>query len=348
MATLSDLNRIAIVSETTPGTTPTNPAFEVLRLLSESITQSANEVESGELNDSRGLSDSIRAGAGVSGTLESYVVYDSSYIECILAVLGQTVTWPSPGASGATPQGNVRETFTYERTIRSPDLTPAGGIVANSYWRYSGVSFSSVAFSFSPNDPLTMTFGLLGGSLTLAQDTIAPGDVQGNAELPGSLYAAAAPVDALPMTGSDVTLTWSVPLDIGLQAALGNSEMTAFSINIDSQNRELDEIGTDASSVLLGKLSVGITFTAIFYDNTIKEAELIQGGAAAAALASQPDLTVTLTDSAANVLTLNFPRVKFQQVTAVTPTTNTDVVYEVEAIALVDAATLLTFTAVQG
>jgi len=331
MATLSDLNRIAIVSEATAGTTPATPAFETLRLLSESVTSTNNNVDSGELDPARGVSDTIKAGADVGGTVEAYAVYDSAYIECILAVLGQTVTWPSPGAAGATIQGNVRETFTLERTIQN-------SASRQSYQRYTGLSFSSVAFSFAPNDPLTMTFGVIGGSITTAEDAA----VNADAEIPGATYAASAPADALPMTGSDVGLTWTAG-NATLQTALANSELTAMSINIDSQNREIDEIGTDASDVVLGKLAVGITFTSLFEDNEIKDAEL-----ANTLTNNQPDLNVTLTDSAANVLTLNFPRVKFQQVTAVTPTTNTDVVYEVEAIALVDTATVLTFTAVQG
>jgi hypothetical protein len=183
-----------------------------------------------------------------------------------------------------------------------------------------------------------MTFGVIGGSITTAEDAA----VNADAEIAGATYAASAPADALPMTGSDVGLTWTAG-NAALQAALTASELTAMSITIDSQNREIDEIGTDASDVVLGKLAVGITFTSLFEDNAIKDA-----GLASAVANNQPALNVTLTDSAANVLTLNFPRVKFQQVTAVTPTTNTDVVYEVEAVALVDTATILTFTAAQG
>jgi len=331
MATLSDLNRIAIVSEVTPGTTPATPAFEKLRLLSESVTSTNNNVDSGELDPSRGLSDTINAGAEVGGTIEAYCVYDSSYIEAILSVLGATVVWPSTGSSGATSQGTSVETFTLERTIQNADDR-------QSYARYSGLSFSSVAWNFTPNDPLTMTFGVMGGSITVAEDAA----VSGDAEIAGSTYAVSAPADALPMTGDQVALTWTAGT-AALQTALTDSEITAMSITIDSQNREIDEISTRASDVVLGKLAVGITFTSLFEGNAIKDAELAND-----VTANQPDLTVTMTDSASNVYTLNFPRVKIQQATAITPTTNSDVVYEVEAVALVNAAVVCTFTAAQG
>lgn len=331
MATLSDLNRIAIVSEVTPGTTPATPAFEKLRLLSESVTSTNNNVDSGELDPSRGLSDTINAGAEVGGTIEAYCVYDSSYIEAILSVLGATVVWPSTGSSAATTQGTAVETFTLERTIQNADDR-------QSYARYAGLSFSSVAWNFTPNDPLTMTFGVMGGAITVAEDAA----VSGDAEIAGSTYAVSAPADALPMTGDQVALTWTAGT-AALQTALTNSEITAMSITIDSQNREIDEISTRASDVVLGKLAVGITFTSLFEGNAIKDAELAND-----VTANQPDLTVTMTDSASNVYTLNFPRVKIQQATAITPTTNSDVVYEVEAVALVDSAVVCTFTAAQG
>ncbi len=331
MATLSDLSRIAIVSEATPGTTPGTPAFENLRLLSESVTSTNNNVDSGELDPSRGLSDTIKAGAEVGGTIESYCVYDSSYIEAILSVLGAPVVWPSTGSSGATSQGTTVETFTLERTIQNADAR-------QSYARYSGLSFSSVSWDFAPNDPLTMTFGVMGGAITVAEDTA----VSGDAEIAGSAYAVPSPLDALPMTGDQVGLTWTAGM-AALATALNGSEITAMSITIDSQNREIDEVGQTASDVVLGKLAVGITFTSLFEGNAIKDAELANTDTN-----NQPVLNVTMTDSAANVYTLNFPRVKIQQATAITPTTNTDVVYEVEAVALVDANVVCTFTAAQG
>ena len=333
MATLSDLNRIAIVSEVTPGTTPATPAFEKLRLLSESVTSTNNNVDSGELDPSRGLSDTINAGAEVGGTIEAYCVYDSSYIEAILSVLGATVVWPSTGSSGATTQGTAVETFTLERTIQNADDR-------QSYARYSGLSFSSVAWNFTPNDPLTMTFGVMGGAITVAEDAAVSGDAQIDGV--AQVYASPSPADALPMTGDQVTLTWTAGT-AALATALNGSEITAMSITIDSQNREIDEIGEVASDVVLGKLAVGITFTSLFESNAIKDAELANTDTN-----NQPNLTVTMTDSASNVYTLNFPRVKIQQATAITPTTNSDVVYEVEAVALVNSAVVCTFTAAQG
>ena len=220
MATLSDTNRIAIVSEATPGTTPGSPAMENLRLLSESVTSTNNNIDSGELDPARGLTDTIKAGAEIGGSVEAYCVYDSAYIEVINSIIGQTVTWPSAGARTSVPQAFVKETFTYERTIDNI-------LGRQSYARYKGLSFSSVNFSFAPNDPLTMSFGVMGGEMTLAEDTATTGD----AEI-GVSYAVPSPSDALPMTGDQVSLTWNAGT-AALATALNDSVVTAMTLNIE-------------------------------------------------------------------------------------------------------------------
>jgi hypothetical protein len=332
MATLSDTNRIAIVSETTPGTTPTpTAAFEILRLLSESVTSTNNNVDSGELDPARGLTDTIKTSADIGGNVESYCVYNGTWVEVIKSIVGQSVTWPSSNSTTVVQQGFIKETFTFERTIDNI-------LGRQSYARYKGLSFSSVNFSFAPNDPLTMSFGVMGGEMTLAEDAAVTGD----AEL-GSSYSGPLFLGGLPMTGDQVGLTWTAPSAAALATALNDSVITAMTLNIDSQNREIEEIGATGSDVVLGKMAINISFTSLFRGNAIKEGEVNNH-----LLANNPSLSVVLTDSAAKSYTFDFPRVKILQANAITPTTNADVVYEVEAVALVDVSgVLIEFTATE-
>ncbi len=64
---ISDEVRMAMIEETTVGTTPSTPAFSIMRLNSESLTQTSNSVTSAELSSARGVTDSIFAGASVGG-----------------------------------------------------------------------------------------------------------------------------------------------------------------------------------------------------------------------------------------------------------------------------------------
>ena len=322
MATTSDATRIAVVFESTAGTTPTSPCeWEILRLTSESITRTANAVESGELNDARGVTEMIQAGASVGGDLNNYIVYCETDIQLVLAVLGVAVTWPSPTSQAVTGPGTALSTFTLEKTFQN-----VSGL--QSYQRYKGLSISRLEMNYSPNEPLTWSYGCLGGDLVLAEDS----SVSGDAQVTGSTYDGPDPdIDtADPMRSDQVTLTWGL-------ASLNTSDHTALSITIDSQNREIDRIGSFDADIALGKLMVQITATAIFGNNAPATSWLA---------GTDTTLTVTMQDTPGNIYTLNFPRVTIDQATVVTPGANTDIVYELQCSALINiGGNQLNFTA---
>lgn len=326
MATQSDTIRAALVSEATPGTTPANPTFEVLRLTSEDFMRTNNNVDSAELTDSRGMLDTIRTGDDISGTLESYVIYNEVYLQVIRAILGRPVVWPPLPASTNGAQGTDLETFTYERTIPNADSR-------QSYYRYKGFAFHSLSMSYAPNEALTWSMSGMGGIEELAEDTSSLGDE----EINGALYGDPTPSAsaAQPMLADNITLAWLAQSNhqgnTALATSLNNMIHSSISITVDGQNRELTAIGSAAADIVLGKMTVSMNIRGVFRDNTIANA-----AAASASLDNQPGLTVTLTDSAGGDLIFKFARVKFQQVKAVTPTTASEVVYDLECVALVD------------
>ena len=85
---ISDDIRIAACLENTSGTINANPAWETLRLQSETIFADFNSVDSTELTAGRGMVDSIPAGVSVSGNIESYMFLNDTYTSFLAAILG--------------------------------------------------------------------------------------------------------------------------------------------------------------------------------------------------------------------------------------------------------------------
>lgn len=88
---MADTNRgrIAIVPEASFGVTPTDPVFQIMRLVNSGLQYTKNTTESNELDSSRMLTDIVEVGASSSGNLD-FELSAGSYDQLIEAVLGGT------------------------------------------------------------------------------------------------------------------------------------------------------------------------------------------------------------------------------------------------------------------
>ena len=88
---MSDTNRgrIAYVAESTLGTTPTDPALQILRLTSSDLAYNKETTQSNELDSGRMLTDVPEVGASASGSL-SIEYSPGSFDDLIEAALGGT------------------------------------------------------------------------------------------------------------------------------------------------------------------------------------------------------------------------------------------------------------------
>lgn len=87
---MSDADRInlAYVQETTYATTPASPAFTLLRITSESLSQETTTVRSAEIRSDRQTADVVRTNINVSGDINfelSYGTYDDLLVSALLA-----------------------------------------------------------------------------------------------------------------------------------------------------------------------------------------------------------------------------------------------------------------------
>ena len=71
----ADRVRLAYVVESIPGTTPTTPALQIVRLTGESLDVTRENIVSSELRADRNVMDLIQVGGGAGGG----VVFELSY-----------------------------------------------------------------------------------------------------------------------------------------------------------------------------------------------------------------------------------------------------------------------------
>ena len=171
----------------------------------------------------------------------------------------------------------------------------------------------------APNEPITFSWGLLGGGMTLAADSSVAGDAEA-----GSSYTDPDPEvgNAPPMRADGLTLDWGSELN-----ALDSGVCTGMTIDLQSGNREIEQLTTFDGKVGLGKFTARVSCTYLFESNLVLDKLL--GG-------NTTSLDVTLADSMGTPSTylFDFGKMQIAQATVVTPSTGSDVVVEFEAVAL--------------
>lgn len=235
---LSDTARIAIVKEVTRGVTPATPAFEILRLNSDSVVWEAESVPDPELNPARTQRDVIGTGGAVRGTLETNLVFNSTFDDLFEAIFG--AAWV---ADDLNP-GTTLSSFTIEKRILNEDGS-------YSYHRFKGVTFSSVRIASHPDAPISCTWTVRGGAFSTDTAIIA-----------GATYANPSPdhTVAPAMRGQDMAINFS-----GGPPAIASHCFTSCEITIDSQVSATKCLGTEGEKDLhLGKFVVPISATVVY------------------------------------------------------------------------------------
>lgn len=141
--------RLAIIEEAAWGTTPATPAFQNLRMTSESLQPAKTTVRSNEIRPDRNVVDEIMVGRAVAGNVGfelSYGTFDS-LIQSLMYSSWVTNVIKNGAASGTS--------FTAERTVP----LPGGG---NDYHRFLGLVANTMTLNISAGAIVTGEFGLMG------------------------------------------------------------------------------------------------------------------------------------------------------------------------------------------
>ena len=309
MSVSADLLRLGIVRETTPGVTPANPAYQLLRLTSESLAYSPETQNSNELNSARQLTDVIVSG-GQSGGDISFEVSSNPGLELLLeGALGNL--W----ATDVLTVGGLLLTHTIEKrfTLDAAAADPAERYEIN---RIVRALIDSLSLTFAPGGPASGTVTILGGAFTRSPD-----------ELPGSTYLTAGTLPV--MVGSGVfPITFTKDGESFSAWCLSN-----LVVNFRNNGRAIACLGQDsANEVVLGRFECEITADIYINAETSALMDAFLGK-------EEISLSFSVDDVEDNRYDFLFPRVRVASATEVAGGTNQDVIMSVSLQALVETIT---------
>lgn len=312
MAVSADLLRLAIVRETTPGVTPANPAFQLLRVTSESLSYSPETQLSNELNPARQVSDVIVTGGQSNGDIAFEVSSNPGFELLLEGVLGNL--WG--GSGDELWVGNLLLTHTVEKrfTINAADPDP---LARYEYNRLVRGLIDAMTLTFTPGGPATGSASLLGGAYSRASQDLAGATYNSAGQLPVMVGAGVLPV-IFDIEGEEYT-AWCV---------------SNLVVNFRNNGRAIACLGQEsANEVVLGRFECEIS--ADIYINAETQAVM-----QAFLDRTEMAFSFTVTDAQGNEYDFDFSRVRVSAASEVAAGTNQDVIMSVTMQALVDVVTL--------
>jgi Phage tail tube protein len=310
MAVSADLLRLAIVREATPGVTPANPAYQLLRATSESITYTPETQLSNELNPSRQVSDVIISG-GSSGGDVSFEVSSNPGFELLLeGALGNVWATDELWVGALLLTHSIEKRFTLDPNAPVPEDQYEFNRVVRGL-------IDTMSLTFTPGGPATGTATILAGLLT-----------REDAEIAGSTYL---PAGQLPViVGSKI-----IPITFTIEGVDYTTWCVSnLVVNFRNNGRAIACLGQDAANeVVLGRFECEITADVYINAETkaLMDAFLDR---------TEMAFAFTASDALGNAYEFTFPRVRVSAASEVAAGTNQDVIMNVTLQALVDTTTV--------
>lgn len=305
MTVSADLLRLGIVREATPGVTPATPAFQLLRVTSESLAYQPETQLSNELNPARQVTDVIVTGGQSGGDIAFEVSSNPGFellLEGVLASLWST---------DKLIVGNLLLTHTLEKRFTIDPNAPAPGDQYE-YERAVRTLIDSMSLTFTPGGPATGTATILGGAFSRDDAEIAGATYVDPGRRPVMVGAGVLPI-TFTIEGTDYT-GWC---------------LSNLVVNFRNNGRAISCLGQDsANEMVLGRFECDIT--ADIYLRADARAVMD-------AFLNKTEIAVAFTvkDTPDDTYAFNFPRVRVQGATVVASGTNQDVVISATMQALV-------------
>lgn len=153
----ADGTRVAYIAETTFGTTPSTPTFQVLRTTNAGLATNKLTGTSQDLRADGNVPDEFLLGMDVEGSYNFELSYGT--LDDILAG-----ALAAPWATNVLKNGMTPKFFTFEETIELG--------TTDSFSRFVGCMVDSFSLDITARQAITGSFGLIGKSETLATSII--------------------------------------------------------------------------------------------------------------------------------------------------------------------------------
>lgn len=304
MPTSSDLVQVAFVPEVTYGTTPSTPAFQLVRITGEGIAFAPTTTKSNEMNPYRQVTDSILTGGAVSGDLSFELAYETWFEELLSGAM--CADW----VGDQLEIGTALKSYTIEKKIPVPGGT-------TQYHRFTGCCVSQFSLDIKPNAPITGKFTFVGKAPVIDVAAIA-----------GATYVQ-------PALNPVMTAPRVVGIEIGGVSAISKC-FNALAFTLNNNTRSIECIGTlGPKETVLGRAEIQTQFSVLFNDSDLLEILIDQ---TETSLGFETDDTSSIGSPVAHYYYgWSLPRVKLTANPVVAGGTNQDVVNNVTAEALMPA-----------
>lgn len=324
VAVTADTVKLGIIDEVTPGITPTNPAFKLIRATGESLAFAPTITESAELTPGRGVADSALTGGQSAGDINFELSHNAAFERMLAGVmcsewgdlLGFTTgQMPVGWDTNWIALGQQIKTFSYIK-----EWAIAGTIAAQVF---PEVLFNTLQMTITPGSIISGAFGTIAGTVQTR-----------TGEFTGQTFVSAGidPVFTAPKVSQlefrSTNLT--TPLGIGLGINCFNNMV----INLNNNIRGRECIGfLGPQEFALGKANSTIAATIYFSNNDMLDMLIDQ---------DEFSLFVTVADSGVSPnkhsYQLIFPRCKMTAAPILAGGTGQDVVVDAEIAVLTPAA----------
>ena len=289
----------AFVPETTFGTTPTDPAFQRVRITSESFSGNIETTTTNEIRPDATVSDLIQTGANAGGEIGFELSYGSEFDTLFEHALRGTFSTNTLSA------GTEKKSMTIEVKYTLGD--------GSSYYkRYRGARVSSLSLQVSAGSIITGTIGFQ--ALDESTDTSA---------LTGATY-----------TDANTNDVMGAPDAANL--TVGNVAQTVYftdlSLQVTSNLRNQNAVGNLYSVGIGYGIREVTTSETVFFDTNSKQMyDDFVGG-------TEASLSFDATDGT-NTYNFNLPRIKYSSGQVVAGGNNQDLLAELSAQGLLDSGT---------
>lgn len=273
----SSETRVALIEEATWGTTPSTPAFKIMRVTGESLSVETETVTGSELRADRNVAHLINASKATGGSIEMELNHDD-VVHLMMESAMQSAFASDKLINGVTPK-----MFTMERTF-SHTVSGSG---TNTFVRHSGMMCDTMALTMSAGSMITASFGFLGKEATSAA-----------AAITGAAYTPASTTPPLSASKDFASLTMS---------NITSPKISSLSLNTTNNLRRQQGVGVE-TSVGLGTGRFEVTGSMDFYMENKEALDAYLGGTATS-------LAFTIGAAAGAKYTFTIPTVKFESVT---------------------------------
>ena len=236
---MTDASRtqLAVVSETTPGTTPSSPAFDILRYVDENIVAGVTFEKVNEIRSDRNMQAPQKVGSAPGGPLNCLLSY-ATFDKLIESLMFGAFT------SNILKNGTTKKTLTLEKIFETG--------ATDQYHRIKGVQVDSMTLALQAQKNIAVNFSTLGMSFDSSQ-----------AALAGATYTAANENPVMTASNSVGSL--------GIDGAAG-ADLLSINLTISNSLRHQPKITTeDNKGIGSGLFEVTGTLQAYFENEDLYE-----------------------------------------------------------------------------